>query len=340
MRQTVLAYSMPERGRRGFTLIELLVVIAIIGILVSLIMPAVQQARAAARRTECLNNLKQLALAIHGFHDTEKAFPPARLIRNEQRQSTPIAIMSGLDEPTWLVRILPWMEQSNLYSKWDLYTPYHTQQSEVRSLAVQSFLCPERNAGTKALQESSTVRISLPCGCAGGVQTIPGGPVTDYVANHGDPSPGFSGTLDDFYWGGKGTGVLISSRPVEGVDGKIRTGWSDRVAMRDITDGTSNTIMVGEPHIPADQLQKAPWNGSAFYGRYLTNFARIGGPGIPLAHSPGDVRASAYSFGSAHQGVVLFALADGSARPISTSLSTVVLSRLTNRQDGMTIGEF
>ncbi len=323
--------------RDGFTLIELLVVIAIVAILVSLIMPAVQQARAAARKTQCLNNLKQIAIALHGFHDTEKAFPPARLIQNKLRPASNLAILTGLDEPTWLVRILPWMEQSPLFSKWDLYRTYHLQDPSVRRSAVQAYLCPERNAATSALQADLTVTVEQPCGCEGGTQLIPGGPITDYVACHGDPSPGVSGGADDFYWGGHGNGVLISSRPVMDSDVTLQPGWLDRVAMRDVIDGTSNTIMIGEPHVPADQLRLPPYNGNAFFGRYLTHFARIGGPGIPLAHHPADSRASAFSFGSAHSGVVQFALTDGSVRSISTSISTIVLSRLTNRHDGLPV---
>ena len=104
--------------RSGFTIIELLVAIAIIGLLIALLLPAVQQARAAARKTQCANNLKQLGLATHSFHDTHGAFPPARLILNVPRTAIDNGgILVGLDEPTWLVRLLPFMEQSSRHAQ-------------------------------------------------------------------------------------------------------------------------------------------------------------------------------------------------------------------------------
>lgn len=332
--------SSQSKSSAGLALIELLVVIAIIGILVALLVPAVQQARGAARRSQCLNQLRQIGLAVHSFHDTYGAFPPARLVVSEIRTPDEKAMMVGMDEPSWLVRILPYLEQSNLYQLWDEYLPYGLQRAEVRKRAVPLFLCPERNAGTNALQSDETVNITFSCGCSGGTQVIPGGPISDYVANHGDPSPGISGSMNDFYWGGRGTGPIISSEPKYNASGKLMSGWRDQIAMRNVYDGLSQTILIGEPHIPPGEQVRAPYNGAAFYGRHLSHFARIGGPGVPLAHSPNDHRGSVYSFGSAHPGIVQFAMADGSARPVSTAVSTTVLSRLTNRSDGFPTGEF
>lgn len=100
--------SRPTRNA-GFTLIELLVVIAIIAILIALLLPAVQQAREAARRTQCKNNLKQLGLALHNYHDTHSVFPPGLL----GRCTTPDLNASGL------VMLLPYIEQNNLYSQFN-----------------------------------------------------------------------------------------------------------------------------------------------------------------------------------------------------------------------------
>src|SRR5688572_22995089 len=97
--------SPPPRSRRGFTLIELLVVIAIIAVLIALLLPAVQQAREAARRTQCKNNLKQLGLAMHNYHDTYNAFP-AMGVR---------LYGSGGRNYSWVISILPMIEQGNLY---------------------------------------------------------------------------------------------------------------------------------------------------------------------------------------------------------------------------------
>jgi len=239
-------------------MIELLVVIAIIGILVALLLPAMQQARAAARRSSCLNNLKQIALAAHSFHDTHQAFPPARLVETVVRTPDDLAQTYGLDEPSWVVRLLPFVEQDNQHRLWDESKPLGYQQTEARTTAVQLFLCPERNAGANAVIPDEVITNVFPCGCTGGSQLIPGGAIVDYVANHGDPSPGISGALTDFYWGGRGTGVIVSSRPILDENGITQPGWKDRVAMRDVSDGLSNTVLIGEPHVPRGELAKVP----------------------------------------------------------------------------------
>jgi len=325
--------------RSGFTLIELLVVIAIIAILIALTLPAVQQARSAARRMQCSNNLKQLALAAHSFHDSYQAFPPARLILDTPRTQNDTATRIGMDEPTWLVRLLPFLEQSALHAGWDEYTVYGTQPAAVRNQALSVFLCPERHSADSAVALDTTVEITTPCGCPAGVQFSPGGAVVDYVANHGDLSPGAVGSSTDFYWGGNGTGVIVSSRPV-GDETAIRRDWMDKIGMSDVSDGTSNTILIGEPHVPFDEDLASPFNGPAYFGRHLTNFSRIGGPGVPMAHHRNDQRAGVYSFGSSHAGIVQFALTDGSVRSISTSLSTRVLGHLTNRRDHQVVSDF
>ena len=122
--------------RSGFTLIELLVVIAIIAVLIAILLPAVQQARAAARRTQCQNNLKQIGLALHQFHDTYGAFPPARLVLDGVRTLSSNGTTSGVDEPSWLIHILPHLEQTALYQKWAC-----TRHSGVIRPACDSLSC-------------------------------------------------------------------------------------------------------------------------------------------------------------------------------------------------------
>ena len=197
----------------GFTIIELLVVIAIIGVLVALLLPAVQQSRSAARRMQCLNNLKQIGLALHSFHDAHRAFPPARLILDVSRPADTSAMMPGLDEPSWLVWTLPFLEQKALGDKWDVYAPYLNHPAAVRNQALPVYLCPELHSANSAVVGDQVFSNTLPCGCPGGTQVVPGGALADYVANHGDLSPGAAGLPTDFYWGGRGTGVIISSRP-------------------------------------------------------------------------------------------------------------------------------
>ena len=128
-------------GRPGFSLPELLVVIAIIAILVALLLPAVQQARSAARRVQCANNLKQLALAAHSFHDANGAFPPARLILDAPRSLSDIGDSVALDEPTWPVRLLPYLEQTNVHQQWDEYATYGQQPASARLLPHDCLRC-------------------------------------------------------------------------------------------------------------------------------------------------------------------------------------------------------
>ncbi|MFO0428731.1 MAG: DUF1559 domain-containing protein [Planctomyces sp.] len=345
--QEAASVSATSFQRAGFSLIELLVVIGIISLLIALLLPAVQSARSAARRTQCLNNLKQIALAVHHFHDTYQKFPPARLIVNQIRPSSnDTGTETGLDEPTWLIHILPFIEQSNSAREWDVFRTYGEHSPATRNQVFAGYLCPDRHNVSTAVAPDESIQITFSCGCSGGTQIIPGGAVVDYVGNHGDLSAGATGQMTDFYWGGNGNGVIISSRPQVSVTDthstapELTRGWLDTVSISDLKDGSSNTILVGEPHIPDGEMTRSPYNGPAYFGRHLTHFCRLGGPGVPIAHHSRDQRANVFSFGSQHAGMTQFAMADGSARGISSQLNTQVLSALCNRNDGVNVGEF
>ena len=132
-----------SRSRLGFTLVELLVVIAIIGILVALLLPAVQSAREAARRLQCSNNLKQLALALHNYHDTAKAFPPAITFKSGEDPTQYNTVRPG-----WTISILPFIEQQALYDAVDKTQPLtHSNNQRIRSVRVPGMLCPSEPNG-------------------------------------------------------------------------------------------------------------------------------------------------------------------------------------------------
>src|SRR5437773_10661907 len=123
--------------RRGFTLIELLVVIAIIAILISLLVPAVQRVREASSRTQGGNNLKQIGLAFHGYHETFKAFPPGRIDAN--------------GGATWCVLILPYIEQGDLFKLWDMKKLFYDQSPAFLTTQVATYYCPARRSAADNL---------------------------------------------------------------------------------------------------------------------------------------------------------------------------------------------
>jgi len=128
--------SLAKTRRQGFTLVELLVVIAIIGILIALLLPAVQAAREAARRTQCSSHLKQIGLALHNYHDTHRCFPPFLI----HRTGTPSRIADVDKGANWLVFLLPYVEQNALYDKWDPHIP--ANQNPGRSEELSVYKCP------------------------------------------------------------------------------------------------------------------------------------------------------------------------------------------------------
>jgi len=324
---------MPRR-RPGFTLIELLVVIAVIAVLVGLTLPAVQKVREAAARTQCVGNLRQLALAVHHFHDAHGSLPPARVIDRPPGGSPPAV---G-DTATWCVRVLPFLEQQPFYDRWDLSAPYASHAPATRTTAVKTFLCPTRRGPEQAVSADATgPNMVLPCGYTVEGMHLEAGATSDYAGNHGDVSPGIAGAPGDLYWGGNGTGTLISSRPVW-ADGKV-VGWQDRITLQTLGDGSSNTALVGEMHIRRGRLAATPENGSMYDGRRFFHMSRLGGPGFPLAaHPDDDVHGTELLvFGSWHPGVCPFASADGRVQLLRTAVSTTVLERLCNRGDGLPI---
>jgi prepilin-type N-terminal cleavage/methylation domain-containing protein len=319
----------------GFTLVELLVVIAIIGVLIALLLPAVQTARESARLTQCKNNLKQIGLATISYHDANQAFPPARLKGRMDYGENSCATT----EPSWLVRIMPFLEESNAAANWDLYTTFDRHDDATREYVPATYICPTRRGAQQAVIPSSTVtqEVYYPCGCSSTQQVkLTGGAVGDYGGNHGDLALGGSGVTA--YWrGGNGTGVIITSRPR--CSGWRPSGWIDKVRIKHIVDGTSNTALVGEMHVPTDALASVPENGPMYNGDDLPAFARIGGIGVPIARGGDDRSVPVIGFGSWHPGVCPFVNADGSVQLVENFIDTSVLESMCRRYDAMDLGD-
>jgi len=159
------------------------------------------------------------------------------------------------------------------------------------------------------------------------------GAVSDYAGNHGDLSPGAAGEPTDFYYGGNGTGILITSR--DACDSGVPRTWIDRLRSSDALDGTSNTFLVGERHVPIRYMLQFPSDGPMYDGEHLPSSMRLTGPGLPIAQGPHDDVSSFYAFGSWHIGGSQFAMLDGSVRNVSINVDTVSLGQLANRANSV-----
>lgn len=293
----------PSRKRQfGFTLIELLVVIAIIAVLIALLLPGVQQAREAARRTQCRNNLKQIGLALHNYHDIYSVFPPGNALSSQSPDagySVDLTTANRAAGYGWATFILPQIDQTNLYNALNtgsLELCLLMQQASLRPLTqktIPTYRCPSDIA-----PDTNTSRL-----------------FSNVI--FGDTAVGTSN-----YVGVTGT------RWSHGADW-IKTGtdpygifWpASRVRAADITDGTSNTLMVGErnwKNLAAVWIGTRNYTGNGDVGLRqhtgLTNWK------INLSNSTTATPTSNRAFHSNHTGGAHFVLADGSVRFISESI--------------------
>jgi prepilin-type N-terminal cleavage/methylation domain-containing protein len=309
-----------SRRRRGFTLVELLVVIAIIGVLVALLLPAVQAAREAARRTQCLNNLKQIGLAVQNYHDSRRELPPMRIDDHQQ---------------TWLMLILDYMEQAQLKKLWNYNLGcFYDQAYATRTAAVDAYLCPSMSHETRIAEIQ-------PDSVHSHVRNDPGtgrpwaGSIADYRAVAGSTcAVDNAGVL--ISWGsfqGSDSFLVDGAMPQAdrkyvrygGTSGRGVVGFKAMTSLKSITDGTSLTLLGGE----VGKLESE--GGHAYNGDHF--------PGLWIGEqSPFCVKCNQNSkedgdpgFGGNHSGVVLFAMCDGSVQSISRETDLRVLDRMATR---------
>ena len=309
-------------ARPAFTLVELLVVIAIIGVLVALLLPAVQAARESARRTQCSNNLRQIGLATQNFNDVRGFLPPSRIWDHWA---------------TWAVQILPFMEQQNLYSQWDVTNQYYNQPLNVRQQVVPGYLCPSRKRPTSNL---STMGDKPDNGTPNGNHNP--GAVSDYAGCSGDFN--YTSWLD----GVNANGAIMTGLIVSQSSSTVIAQYNGRVRLAMLTDGTSNTMLVGEKHVPRIYFNiaidtasgSARGDGSIYNGDHEWSFCRVAGPSHPLRRGPNDTAGNTNDFGSYHPNICQFVFADGSVRMLSVTADTATLSRLSVRDDGLPTGDF
>jgi len=325
---------MRTHNRRGFTLVELLVVIAIIGILVALLLPAIQAARESARRTQCSTNLKNLDLAIQNYHDTYRRMP------NSRRKC---------DYITWVADIWPFIEAENLKFQWNPSKSYYFQTEVARTVQLSIYLCPSR----RSPPQISTAGDSD----SGGSVNVPGA-LGDYACNIGD---GLGPSLGDHPLVARRTSDEANGPFVHGdflrlASGEGTAGCSSLIlgdqqvstylTFAQMEDGLSNTIFVGEKHVPEGFFgTKESYDNSMYNPDFLWSSGRVGGPagsGISSASdgiTPATVKDRRKTFGSAHPAICQFAFGDGSVRSLQVDIDPLVLGYLCNRRDGNIIDQ-
>lgn len=286
------------RGR-GFTLVELLVVIAIIGILVALLLPAVQAAREAARRTECTNNMKQLGLALHNYHDTHQAFPPGVVttLPNNLRGCTATPQAWG-----WLTFILPFMEQQAVYDQLGVTerTLNELLQSADRNLVhtvIKPYRCPT--------DQTPDVRKTGDCGQRMDFQG----------AGFGDNN--FYGATTSYVGNGGFHYLSVIRRPDAGLFFR-----NSNLKFRDIPDGTSHTFAAGERDYKCSSGIWVGSRNSTGPGPRGINYV-LGRVSIPLNYAGGNRTGNntcVEGFSSGHPSGANFLMCDGSVHFVSDNI--------------------
>jgi prepilin-type N-terminal cleavage/methylation domain-containing protein len=292
-----------HRPRSAFTLVELLVVIAIIGVLVALLLPAVQTARESARRMQCSSHLKQMGLGVINFEDVNKMLPYTRTDPSE----------------TWAVLILPYIEQQAQYSLWDLKKNYYNQIDPARLPTGKVMVCPTRRKPPRQSKDNNFDRLQGDASAP----FVPGG-VSDYAVNCGTKDG-----QNDYYPDSPFSGIVYSIDTA--CNGPFwYKGKPMRLAM--ITDGLGNTLFLGEKHISVKELD---FEGSTYNGDNGQPFKKAG-VGNPIIRAPTQT-GNMSRFGSWHPGVCRFVMGDGAVRVIRNEIDLTTLGYLAHRFDGNAI---
>jgi prepilin-type N-terminal cleavage/methylation domain-containing protein len=338
------------RGKtfRGFTLVELLVVIAIIGVLVALLLPAVQAARGAARRMQCLNNLRQLGLACHNFESAFGLFPTAG---GAVEQFFNLGAAYGYESAGWMFQVLPYIEAQNLHDLrgGDSNGNVGFVDTGLAERRVPQFNCPSRSGRFATI----------------GTDIFALGDYAGVMASWNDPGwLGFEWRAtappreneEDVVW----TGILVKGGQVDKGQNPPRVWKFRNVGFKRIKDGSSKTILLAEKSVQSQFWtvpDANPWPFWEVYGYYtgadwphMRMFGALTqGPSSPSPEVPilgdGDQRPNSapgsqtqeFGFGSAHPGIVCSVFGDVSTRTIAQASDLIVLDQLGKRADGSVV---
>jgi len=298
-----------QATRRGFTLIELLVVIAIIAILIGLLLPAVQKVREAASRMRCQNNLKQIGLAVHGYHDALGYMPPGGY--------NPWGPEGG-----WPYRILPYIEQDNLAR---LNTGNNVDPLRYKPGPVIYF-CPTRRAAQPTQNQGGRY-------------------LMDYASATPAQVNNYNGWDQFWYgdvWGMGWTGGQYNGIITRGGPNSAGQSWvGAKVTMATISDGTANTMMISEKRLDTRNYMVGDWHDDCGWGdAWDPDVVRYTGQAVganPRRDAPG---VSGYDFGSAHPTGINALFGDGSVRIIGYQVDPTTFNALGTRNGGEVIGNF
>ncbi len=294
--------------RRGFTLIELLVVIAIIAILVALLLPAVQQAREAARRTQCRDHLKQLGLALHNYHDTHRTLPPGYIYRPESSTS-PVSNGAGFG---WGAMVLPFVEQAPLYGQFNWNVPLYAGANQAaREIHLAVFICPTDTVSSNDFVEMGPApeRYAM---CS-------------YVGSFGPPD------LD-----------LVQEQRLGLFSRNSRTRFTD------VTDGLTNTLMCGERQNGPFRNGAIHGNHFSYETAWAGSIRDWDEPDddhghmtlFQTGHPPNNAESDDRDVSAPHVGYANFLLGDGSVRGLSENIDFQLYQNLSTRAGGELLGEF